>query len=229
MASASCANVLDPPAAFDLHSEATWNELYPLLRLLAKRLVRTFDVSAWQGQEDDIVEDIVQETAERILERTRLAQLGVATPIDSPRKMMLTIVWNYCRDLRRKDRRLVRILPCDWSPDAFLLLSEQAECSEDATDKVYQEMLFSALASEIAHFPAKQRRALLIDLANRMYFDCQPTPLQAAFLEVGIRLEEYRVPLPVNPAERFRHRSLLSLAYKRIARLTCVQEYVPVA
>jgi hypothetical protein len=62
----------------------------------------------------------------------------------------------------------------------------------------------------------KQRIALLIDLANRMDFDVRPTPLQKAFLEVGIRLQDYQQPIPKVPVERSRHASNTSLAYKRI-------------
>ena len=59
------------------------------------------------------------------------------------------------------------------------------------------------------------RTALLIDLANRMAFDAQPTALQKAFLEVGIRLQDYQQPPPKDTVGRSRHASNVSLAYKR--------------
>src|SRR6266700_438492 len=58
---------------------------------------------------------------------------------------------------------------------------------------------------EVAWFPKKTRTALLIDLANRMDFDdAEPTPLQRAFLEVGIRLKDYQGLIPDEPTARSR-------------------------
>jgi len=70
----------------------------------------------------------------------------------------------------------------------------------------------------------KQRKALLIDLANRMAFDTELTPLQKAFRAEGMDLRTYQCPPPTNPAERARHIALASLAYKRIA--SCMRKYV---
>ncbi len=94
------------------------------------------------------------------------------------------------------------------------------------TEQVDQEQLFDLLAGEIEHFPRKQKRALLTDLANLMYFDAQPTPLQESFLDVGIELQQYQNPLPTNPRERSRHISLLSQAYKRVSHLPSLQEHI---
>jgi hypothetical protein len=93
-------------------------------------------------------------------------------------------------------------------------------------NQVYNEGLFRLLAQEIANFPKKQRRALLIDLANRTHYDEELMPLQEAFLAVGIDLREYQHLLPDSARERCRHSSLLCHAYKRVAHLPRVQEYV---
>ena len=74
----------------------------------------------------------------------------------------------------------------------------------------------------IAQFPPKLRRAVLIDLALRIDkhgdFDCHPTALRQAFIEVGIYLEDYLPLIPDTPVLRSRHASLVNLAYKRIAK-----------
>src|SRR5881296_598012 len=88
---------------FDINSEDTWSNLYASLRSLARYLVYSFGVSAWQGQEDDIIEDIVQETARRVIERVRKAERGEADPIHSLKHMMIVIAQNYYKDLRRSD------------------------------------------------------------------------------------------------------------------------------
>jgi len=213
----------------DLSDEATWSHLYPALRSRVRYLVHSFALPSWRGQEEDIIEDIVQETARRLLERSRKAERGEAPPIQSVEHIMMTIAQNYCTDLRRHDRRVLRLLTSDHSPEVHYDTDEQLQSFESDTEQVYQEMLFMLAAHEIANFPDKQRTALLIDLANRMCFDTRLTPLQKAFLAAGIQLQQYRRPLPSNPRERTRYLSLLSYAYKRVAHLPCVQEYIAVA
>ncbi|MFL5624109.1 MAG: hypothetical protein ACJ788_00755 [Ktedonobacteraceae bacterium] len=215
--------------SLDLDSEVGWSDLYTSLRALARYLVYSFNVSSWQGQEEDLIEDIVQETIRRIIERVLKAECGEVGPIHSPKHMIMTIAQNYCKDLRRSDRRLLHMPPQDYALEILIDVDEQANTLDAATESMYQEKLFVLLAHEIANFPDKQRKALLIDLANRMCFDTQPTPLQNAFLEMGIQLQQYQQPLPANTKERSRHISLLSYAYRRIAHLPCIQEYISAA
>ena len=72
-------------------------------------------------------------------------------------------------------------------------------------------------------FPAKQRKALLIDLAIHSPIDEPFSPLQCAFSNVGIRLEMYRDLLPRDAVARGRHNALLSLAYKRVKKVVCIR------
>ncbi len=213
----------------DLSNEATWSNLYPVLRSRARFLVYSFALPCWKGQEEDIIEDIVQETARRLLERSRKAERGEAPPIHSLQQMMTAIAQNYCTDLKRRDHRLWRMTPPDFSVEVHADSDDHVQPLESGTEHVYQEKLFMLAAHEIANFPDKQRTALLIDLANRMCFDTRPTPLQKAFLEVGIQLQQYRQPPLTSPRERTRHLSLLSYAYKRVAHLPSVQQYIAVA
>ena len=46
------------------------------------------------------------------------------------------------------------------------IVNEPISMSEVATENAYSEWLFLAIALEIANFPCKQRRAMLIDLAK---------------------------------------------------------------
>lgn len=215
--------------SIDLSNDITWRKLYPVLESLAKYFVYSQRVPSWQGQENDIVADIVQETWRRIIERSRKAERGEAPPIYSLKSMMTVIAHNYCKDLRRHDRRLLRIQPQDASLQTLLPVRDQPCLLESGTENVYQESLFKLVAREIAKFPDKQRNAILIDLTNRMQFETQPTPLQAAFLEVGIDLRQYQGPLPTDPQERSRHVSLVTHAYKRVAGLACVRKYIAFA
>jgi DNA-directed RNA polymerase specialized sigma24 family protein len=209
-------------------SDAIWDTLYPDLRSLACYLVRTSPLLYWYGQEDDLAEDIVQETARRVIERARKAERGEATPIQSLKQMATTVAYNYCRDLKRRDYRLSHLDTNDagtYTPHVYPVDTGSDEYLLDAVvDKVDQERLFDLLAAEIDRFPPKQKHALLVDLANRMFFDEEPTSLQRSFLEVGIELRDYRQPLPDDQRERGRHISLCSQAYKRIARLLGIEQ-----
>ena len=208
-----------------------WDELYPKLRSLIRHLVYSLHVQSWHGQEDDIVEDILQETARRLIERQQKAEDEEAAPIQMFESMAIATASNYCKDMRRKDSRLVRLPEGACSLDVQDITSERGivDLSEEATERLYQEGLFELLACEIVKFPYKQRKALLIDLANRMSFETKPTLLQKAFLKVGIRLQEYQQPLPENTRERSKDAALLYYACRRIAQLHCVKQYTLVA
>src|SRR5438067_3318297 len=93
----------------DLHSDAIWKDLYPVLRSFAHRLVFSLQVPSWQGQEDDVAEDIVQETAYRLIEYAQKVERGEAIAIVVIERFMRVVASNYGRDLRRRDRRLMRM------------------------------------------------------------------------------------------------------------------------
>ena len=210
----------------DLMNEETWKVLYPLLQSLAQYMVYTLRVSSWRGQEDDIVQDIVQETVRRIIEHSQRVECGEATPIHSLKHMIQTILCNYSKDIRRHDRRLVRAHSDSSLSQVRGMKDDWTDLTEEAIENAFQEELFMLLAHEIANFPTKQRRTLLIDLASRMYFDIEPTLLQRAFLKEGIQLQEYQQHFPETPKERNRRASLLSIAYKRLAATSCSEQYI---
>jgi DNA-directed RNA polymerase specialized sigma24 family protein len=209
----------------DFTSEGVWSNLTPSLGSFARSLVYSSQVPSWRGQEEELVEDIVQETARRIVERAQKAERGEADPIRSL-KMITTTAQNYCIDMRRRDSRLIRVQPDNYMLDNQVRRDYQPQLFDTICEHVDQEQLLSQVAHGIASFPKKQRTALLIDLANRMSFDERPTPLQKAFLEAGIQLEQYRQPLPGDRQKRGQHVSLLNYAMKRVAQLPCVQEYI---
>ena len=166
-----------------------------------------------------MAEDVAQETIRRMIQRIHKSVQGEAKPINSIEHMMTAIARNYVRDLRRRDRRM--ILSSDTSLQKMVTnMNELENTLETATEHIFHEWVFLQVAREIDQLPHKQRRAILTDLANRMSFNSQPTPLQAAFLMVGIDLQDYQQPISENSIERTRHAALLSLAYKRIAQLS---------
>jgi DNA-directed RNA polymerase specialized sigma24 family protein len=202
----------------DMHdfNEISWQKLYSLLRPLVKRWVYSSGVSSWKGQEDDVVDDIVQEAITRLFQYTQRAERGEVVPIETIEHMIKVVALNYCRDLKRRERRLLRSSADELLYGEHIDSTHAVDPAEIAIDEVFQEWLFERVSVEIIKFPEKQRNALLIDLAFRMHFAVQPTSLQRAFLRRGIRLQDFRVPAPKNPAEKNRHLSSLSTAYKRL-------------
>lgn len=209
-------------------SDADWSALYTILPGLVTHAVYTLRISLWYGQEYDIVEDVVQETLLRLLERMRKAERGEASPIGQVERMAAVIAYNCCRDMRRHDRRVFHF-PTSIAEfeDRYLdIVQPQSDCSEDAIEEVFLDALFAMLAREVDRFPLKQRRALLIELANSMCFEEQPSALQQAFLAVGIDLREYQLVVPGSFKARSQHTALLYWAYKRMTKLPAVQEYI---
>ncbi|WP_069804747.1 sigma-70 family RNA polymerase sigma factor [Thermogemmatispora onikobensis] len=210
----SCRSSPDLPG-----SDMPWEQLYCILRPRVAHWVHSSSLSSWSRQRDEIITDIVQETMIRLLNYARRAERGEVAPIDSLEHLSLIVAYNCFRDLWRRDHCLIYIIQQDYAAQRASSLSSSLDQFEAVLDHVFEEWLFSFLAREIVNFPEKQRTALLMDLANRMHFGPQPTVLQRAFLEVGIDLQQYQRELPADPAERGRHASLLSLAYKRLARI----------
>lgn len=204
-------------------NDAVWDVLYPSLQSFVRALVFSFRVPLWQGQEHDVAEDIVQEVMLRLIKYTQKAERGEAIPIHSLERFMRVIASNCCKDRRRRDRRLVRLSSDEDSSEIILDVESQVDPSERAIEQTYQAWLFTQIAHEVAHFPDKQREALLIDLAQRMHFGTQATSLQTAFLKAGIDIQAYHYPLPEDDRERKRHTTLLSYAYKRLAHVLRTQ------
>jgi DNA-directed RNA polymerase specialized sigma24 family protein len=198
----------------DPNFDKGWIALYALLLPLAKRWVYAAHIYSWTGQENDIAWDIVLVTIQRTYEYNLKAQDG-NIPIGSFQRLSIRIARNYFQDLRRKDSRLLP-LNRDGCSQVENTIHDELDIAEVILDKVYEEWLFQEIAKEIASFPPKLRTAMLIDIAKRMEFDVKPTPLQAAFLKVGIQLQDYEKLLPQNPILRSRHSALVSLGYRKL-------------
>jgi hypothetical protein len=206
----------------ELRNDTCWIVLYSLLVPLVKRWVYSSKVYVWAGQESDIVWDIVQVAIQRTFEYA-LKTLRNGISIISLKRLSITIARNYFLDLLRKDRRIVRFGQEDSLPGNRISLSDLVDPSEIAFDMLYMDWLFTQIANAVVTFPVRTRTALLIDLASRMHFDnAEPTPLQRAFLEVGIRLQDYQHLLPKGAGAKSRHASLVSIAYKRLRIVICL-------
>lgn len=212
-------------SSIDLQNDALWHPLYLLLLSLVKGWVYNANIPVWLGQETDVAWDIVLSAIRKTFEYALNAQQnGIA--VASLERLSIVIARNQFQDFRRKDYRLLHVDRASGSVamDASIFYDED-DLSEIVLERLYEAWLFSKVAKVVVMFPLKMRQAVLIDLAWRLErygdFYGDPTPLRQAFLDEGIRLEEFLQLLPTEPAAHARHSSLVSLGYKRIARLVC--------
>ena len=198
-----------------VYNECFWRNLYEILRKPVTSFVRRCQLPSWTGQEDDIVNDIIQETVMRVYKKF-LTTSGEAFSIKSIEAFSYTIAYRYFLDLLRKEKRLSH-LPQD--------LYEFEACTstvneDDELNTMLEAMMVLSVLTDaariIATIPNKQRRALLVDLARYNDFTEEPTPMEQAFAEVGIRLSDYCHLLPLDSIERSRHNSLVSQGYRRL-------------
>lgn len=194
--------------------EIDWEKCSQQLYKRIKYKVHQMKLPRWQGEEDDVAWDVVQESMRKFLEYVRRAEKGEEKPVQERESLLYVIALNCLKDRRRREIRLCA--ETEYMPG---YVDARLHLSEIATENVFQERLFYLLAQKIAHFPSKQRSALLADLASRMAFDEKPTTLQAAFRAEGIQLEEYRYCQPGNDKERSRHAALLYQANQRLREL----------
>ncbi|MGH2480456.1 MAG: hypothetical protein ACRDHW_12445, partial [Ktedonobacteraceae bacterium] len=89
-------------------SETTWNEAYAQLHTYAKKLVYSLHVPSWQGQEEEVACDIVQESMSRFVEYAQKAERNERVHVRSIIGLLKVIACNYGRDLRRREWRLRR-------------------------------------------------------------------------------------------------------------------------
>ena len=131
-------------------------DIYMMLRPLARRIAYSYRVPAWHGQENDIAEDIMQETARKLFEYERKIEQGGAQPIHTLLPMVRVIAYNYAKDIRRRDMRYERIEAENEKIEQLFFRNDKMSIEEDAIENVYTEMLFTKLAHDIAHFhPSK--------------------------------------------------------------------------
>jgi len=203
--------------ASTLDDETPWAGLYCLLRPLVRSWVYHAGVPIWQGQEQEVVEDILQTSMEKIFKYVREAHAkGVI--ICSLEHLSMVIAKHCFFDMRRRELRLLHFSHDEEGSSEQLSLDLLVDPSQEAEEKIYEEWLLAVSAQTIASFSTKLRAAILADLANRSCFDAEPSVLQQALLAAHIRLQDYQCAPSPDPAERSRQSALRSLAYKRLSQ-----------
>ncbi|HET8844314.1 MAG TPA: hypothetical protein VFN35_22800 [Ktedonobacteraceae bacterium] len=197
--------------------DATWITLYQLLSKAVYGWVRSANVPVWKRQQYDVAEDLVQIAMEKVFKYLS-DERKQDTPIHSLERLSLVIAKRCFIDMRRRELRLLHFPENEMVSGGSLLPELLVDPSLEVEEKIYEEWLMGFSARTIAAFSTKLRAAILADLANRSFFEEEPTVLQQAFLAVGISLRDYQCAPSLDPVERGRQSALRSLAYKRISQ-----------
>lgn len=187
--------------------EETYDEVCRFLEPFIKSWVYHARLSLWIGQESDVAQDILQESIIKLFKFSR------NNPVQSWKRLSLVTARNCFIDAIRKDSRYERLV-------ADIGLHNQKEVSEEASTNMIKEELFQWAAQEIQRFPHGQRVAILSDLAQRMHFGMEVTPLQQAFLDAGMLLQSYQSGMYQSRGAYQRAASLRSHAYRRLRELS---------
>lgn len=192
--------------------EIDWEKCRQQLFERIRPKVYEMSLPRWKGEETDIAHDAVQDTMRKLLEELRKIDEGQKKPIENLESWLFRTCLNCLLDRRRREMRLCS----ETAHDPYLFADSRQHPSDIAVQNVYEEGLFQLAAERIADFPAKQRRAVLIDLARLMDFDEKPTALQSAFSSQCIQMEEYRNCQPNDKKERSCYAALLYQGYGRV-------------
>jgi DNA-directed RNA polymerase specialized sigma24 family protein len=196
-----------------LHNECFWKDLYDKLHKPVTTFVHRYKVPSWEGQEDDMINDIIQETITRLYNRFLTAPNEIFS-IKNMEAFASTVALRYCLDLRRKEKRLTRL------PQEGNEIEMHAFRSDDELTNLLEALSVQSILADaariITNIPNKQRRAVLVDLACHNDFTETPTLIEQALAETGIQLREYRYLFPHSQPQRSRHNALVSLGYRRL-------------
>jgi DNA-directed RNA polymerase specialized sigma24 family protein len=195
--------------------EQLWSQLYRTLRPTISGWVYHSGVASWRGQENDLIEDILQETVVRTFVSLKQAE-GSGAPIHNVTGFSNTVAYRLFVDFRRRDLRLIRPSENENAEALFTTEDAQENPAEIAIERLSRISLLETVLTFIADFPTKQRNALFVDLAKRSNLLDEDSPLQIALAQVHIKLQDYLQFLPRSRQERTQQASLLSIAYKRL-------------
>ncbi|GAC1566325.1 MAG: hypothetical protein NVS3B14_07700 [Ktedonobacteraceae bacterium] len=212
--------------AFVYDDDFSWSTLILWLAPQVRGWVYTSNLPCWKGEEEAIVEEIVNETVTRILEHIKKVSSHNAKPIASMYGFARQTARHYFIDLLRKDRKSLRLSQLTNNNEEPAIRLFLTDIEEAVLNAVCYEQLFKLLAQEIITFPKKQKEAILRHHARLMDSMVDPAPLLRAYQSVGIHLKDYLNYAPINNVERRQHSSLLHWAYLRLSRSPLIRAYI---
>src|SRR5436305_7724441 len=99
---------------YQLSSVLNWHTLYRQLTITVTRWVRSANLTTWKAQQEEIIDEIVQETMMKVLKRIRRGESGELSPVYSVEGLCVCVAYNVFIDMVRHDRRLVPLASDSW-------------------------------------------------------------------------------------------------------------------
>jgi hypothetical protein len=200
-----------------------WHKLYCFLVVRVRYWVYSAQLSLWHGNEEEIAGDIVQDaiigTWTYALE---YSQWTCETETVFPNllmRMSAALAYQHYRTREHYDSRFVSTRLRHGRAQRYVAVNELVNWQETAIASAIQEWYCECLVRTIMEIPRIPRRALLVQLANRMRLNSRsPQLLLSAFRKRDIRLEDYQHSLPRSPREWNKHRALLQFAYRQLIK-----------
>lgn len=197
-------------------SNEEWERLRQKLCRQILPLISSYNVLCWAKQQQELLNDMTQQTFLNALIYAGRAERGEVPAIQSFEALCMVTARHCLIDRARKDKRLAL------SDDVSRLHEELGMPVADIAVEHLAllgriELVVDILMHRIAK---KQRVAFLTEVANNANLDAQdPDPWQIALLKYGVHLEEYRHELPTDPVLLSRHRADLCQARKNLLHL----------
>jgi len=214
--------------AFAHDEDSSWSELRSRLTFQVRGWVYDSHIPCWQGQMDEITDDIVSESLRHLIERIIEANAGAAEPIAFLYSFARQVAYHCFIDQVRKDKNKVRFsqITVEYEEKEAIIGLILADMEDAPLNTVFFDQFFKIMAREVAAFPTKQKEAMLRDHARRVVSMTNPAPLLHAYQSAGIRLMDYLNYTPTDEVEKRRHSSLLHCAYRRLGRCPLIQRYI---
>src|SRR5512135_3332595 len=117
-------------------SEQLWNQLYTTLTPTIQGWVYSSGVTSWQGQERDLVEDILQETVLRTFCYMQQAEQEGREEIRHINGFCKTVAYRHFVDLRRQALDLVRLETLDGAELAIMATPAIQDPAEEVIERL---------------------------------------------------------------------------------------------
>ena len=126
-----------------------YQDRYLTLQTLSRRVFHSFAVPNWRGQEYDVMQDVTQETAQRLIEHEQKVKRGDVPPIRSYDHLIPMVARNICLDHIRRDRRYVRMESVQTYVLSTMPYASTTSALDIAVENVDRETLFKLLAQKV--------------------------------------------------------------------------------
>jgi DNA-directed RNA polymerase specialized sigma24 family protein len=228
---------------YSLRHSPIWNKLYEFVETRVRLWVYSDYVSIWDGQEEEVTADIVQDSFVNIyiyisqychslsleendpISKTFLQHISTPIAYKQYQKQKKSVAHFISIRLHQPSAQgysaiYEQIDPQEPSVQGYSTIYESVDPQEAVVTSTFEKWYCECLARAVTRIPTRLRQSLLVHLANRACLGIHPiTLLQSAFIQRNICLEDYKQDLPPDDSQaRKEYEASLQLACEHIMR-----------